>query len=253
MAPVASEFEQEFVVIRRRKRYDERNAARRRNRLMKNRSLYPDLLLHERIGRVTVAERPLTELAIRRGDFLDASGDSSRDVRKDTSIRDASAEDPIRNAVNDNPMDIFATIDSHDYSEKNDLQEVSDLSQTDLDDTDSIPEVQSIVSDYDEHIQVRLHEYTSISTVHYCEAFAKLARRANLCKTHTNHFLSFIEAGLPVPNHMPATGEKLLELLAVDDLFTRRSICLLCHRELDYKDRVCAQCASSERGAIAHV
>lgn len=244
MDTITSEFEQQCAVIKRRKKYDRRNAVRQRNRLIKNRSLYPDLLMHERIKRATAGERVLTNVGIHQFDFL---------VDADDSVEQINTGDPIRNVIPDDPIGNTVTNDFYHFPEANDVQEASDLSRTHADDTESMQDVESIISDQNHHIHVRLHEYTRTTTLDYCEAFAKLARRANLCKTHTTDFLSFIEAGLPVPNHMPITEEKLLDLLAVEDLFTRRSICLLCHRQFDYRERVCPQCASSERSMIVHV
>ena len=244
MDTTTSEFEHRSAVIKRREKYDRLNAVRQRNRLIKNQSLYPDLLMHERMKRAIVEERASATVGTHQFGFLVDADESFDHITTDKTIRRVIPDDPIGNT---------ATNDFYDFPEANDVQEAPDLAQTHPDDTESMQEVESIISDQNHLIHVRLHEYTHTSTLDYCEAFAKLARRANLCKTHTNDFLSFIEAGLPVPNHMPVTEEKLLDLLAVQDLFTRRSICLLCLREFDYRERVCPQCASSERSSIAHV
>lgn len=101
--------------------------------------------------------------------------------------------------------------------------------------------------------KVPLHDYTTNSTCDYCEAFTIAARRANLSRSSTNEFLSLIKAGLPTPNHLPSTEEALLLLLGVEDLFTKRSICLLCFRELDVKEQICSRCQSTNQNSIAYV
>lgn len=102
-------------------------------------------------------------------------------------------------------------------------------------------------------MKVPLHDYTSNSTYDYCQAFTTIARQANLSKTSTNEFLSLIKSGLPTPNYLPPTEEALLLLLGVEDLFTKRSICLSCFHELDVNEKICSLCRSTDKNLIACV
>ena len=101
--------------------------------------------------------------------------------------------------------------------------------------------------------KLSLHDYTTNSTYDYCEAFTIAARRANLSRSCTNEFLSLIKSGLPIPNHLPSTEEALLLLLGVEDLFTKRSICLCCCHDFDVKEQICSRCQSTDKNSIAYV
>jgi hypothetical protein len=102
-------------------------------------------------------------------------------------------------------------------------------------------------------VKLPLHNYTMNSTSDYCERFTIVARQANLSKRSTNEFLSLIKAGLPIPNNLPSTEEALLLLLGVEDLFTKRSICLLCYGELNVAENICLRCHSTDKKSIAHM
>ncbi|CAF3738937.1 unnamed protein product [Rotaria socialis] len=99
--------------------------------------------------------------------------------------------------------------------------------------------------------KVPLHDYTIDSTYDYCEAFTIVARHANLSKKSTNDFLSLIKSGLPIPNNMPTTEQELLLLLGVNELFTKRTLCLLCYNEFSYDNKFCPQRCSTDRSSIA--
>ncbi|CAF0963255.1 unnamed protein product [Rotaria magnacalcarata] len=99
--------------------------------------------------------------------------------------------------------------------------------------------------------KVPLHDYTIDSTYDYCEAFTIVARQANSSKKSTNDFLSLIKSGLPIPNNMPTTEQELLLLLGVDELFTKRTICLLYYNDFSYDNKFCPQCCSTDRSSIA--
>ncbi|CAF4561077.1 unnamed protein product [Rotaria socialis] len=101
--------------------------------------------------------------------------------------------------------------------------------------------------------KVPLHDYTIDSTYDYCEAFTMIARQANLSKKSTNDFLSLIKSGLPIPNNMPTTEQELLLLLGVNELFTKRTICLLCYNEFSYDSKFCPRRCSTDRSSIAYI
>ncbi|UJR17710.1 hypothetical protein I4U23_004608 [Adineta vaga] len=88
---------------------------------------------------------------------------------------------------------------------------------------------------------------------YYCEAFVRAARQANLSKLGTNNFLSLIKSVLPVPNNLPVAEEELLTLLNVINLFTKRTICLLCKEEFDNREKFCPLCCSTDKRSIAFI
>ncbi|CAF4236679.1 unnamed protein product, partial [Rotaria sordida] len=75
--------------------------------------------------------------------------------------------------------------------------------------------------------KLSLYNYTIDSNYDHCEAFTIIARQANLSKNSIDDRLSLIKSDVPVPNNLRLTEEKLLLLLGVTELFTKRSICLL--------------------------
>ncbi|CAF4947787.1 unnamed protein product, partial [Rotaria socialis] len=59
--------------------------------------------------------------------------------------------------------------------------------------------------------------------------------------------------GLPIPNNMPTTEQELLLLLGVNELFTKRTICLLCYNEFSYDSKFCPRRCSTDRSSIAYI
>lgn len=233
MDRIAFELGSQCARVDQRERYDKKNSERRTKRLKRSHLLFPDLLLCGRHAHVVHEQRPLMEIdSVPLLDNDDDHPDESlTDVHPDESLID----------------------DHHCSAEETDNRQASSISQEALCDVDSMCSNESVLVDCSEPAQTRLHQHTATSTLDYCETFTKLARRSNLSKSHTNDFLFFIQSGLPVPNHMPTTEKKLLDLLEVKDLFTKRSVCVPCRRELDYQQITCSQCHSSERTSIAHV
>lgn len=133
--------------------------------------------------------------------------------------------------------------------------EISDKLNNIYDEAISLETMQSNDEDDDciPHINVPLHHYTLKSTYEYCKAFTIIARQANLSKKSTYEFLSLIRSGLSCPNNMPSSVEELLLLLDVEELFTKRSICLLCYNEFACNDKFCPRCCATDRYSIAYM
>jgi hypothetical protein len=213
---------------KRRKRYDKRNAARRRKRLERNQLIYPDLIIgrhHQQAG----FGQETTTINEDDGDSFNDNCEYSSDNNNHHIVSTSKQQDE-ENVYDMNNM----FLDVYDDSEP--------IEETQSDDNDSTPPV-----------KLRLHHYTNNLVHDYCETFAVLARQANLSKTHANDFLSFIKSGLPVPNNMPTSEKELLYMLDVEDLFTKRSVCFLCCCDFDYEHKMCPQCNSSDKNSIAYM
>lgn len=142
-------------------------------------------------------------------------------------------------------------------NESKNYEESSRCVDFDHDDAQDAAETESFIlsnePDSSEVLDLSLHNHTSVSALEYCEAFTTIARKANLCKLHTNDFLSLIKSGLPFPNHLPSTEKELLVQLNVNDLFTKRSVCLLCGVYFSYHEKICPNCRSQDKTSIAYV
>ncbi|CAF1201896.1 unnamed protein product, partial [Didymodactylos carnosus] len=91
----------------------------------------------------------------------------------------------------------------------------------------------SIIENNDIQNETYLHYYTSISTEKYCQELASILRSADINKTQST--------------------QGLLAAMNVDNLFKTRRICLLCQRDLHYKDKKCSKCRSVDEKTIANV
>jgi len=101
--------------------------------------------------------------------------------------------------------------------------------------------------------EVCLHDYTAISTAAYSTDLLNLLRGADISKSHSKRLISLIKSGLPIPNHLPSTLDDLLSFMNVENLFSRRSICLICKQSLEYKHRKCLTCESVDEMTIADI
>jgi len=102
-------------------------------------------------------------------------------------------------------------------------------------------------------IERPLHYFTNISTNEYCRSLARLLRDSNICKSHSNRLISLIKSILPQPNYMPSSANELYTLMNVENLFTRRKVCITCKLELSYNENICAQCQSIDQKTIATI
>ncbi|CAM4892675.1 unnamed protein product [Rotaria socialis] len=101
--------------------------------------------------------------------------------------------------------------------------------------------------------EVCLHEYTNVSTKYYCTDLLNYLRAADISKSHSTHLITLIKSILPTPNHLPATMDDLLLFMNIDNLFSRRSICLICKGNLEYKQRKCLNCKCCDEKSIADI
>ncbi|CAF3502155.1 unnamed protein product [Rotaria socialis] len=101
--------------------------------------------------------------------------------------------------------------------------------------------------------EVCLHEYTNVSTIYYCTDLLNYLRAADISKSHSTHLITLIKSILPTPNHLPATMDDLLLFMNIDNLFSRRSICLICKGDLEYKQRKCLNCKCCDEKSIADI
>ena len=98
-----------------------------------------------------------------------------------------------------------------------------------------------------------LHGYTSVPRKSYCLDLLNLLRDANVCKSHSTRFIRLIQSALPIPNTFPSTIQDILHLLKVEDLFMKRSVCLVCRMDLHYGVKRCPHCQVSDEKRIATI
>lgn len=223
------ELAMEYARLKRRQRYDKINDANHRKRLHGSYLSSPSLLeraLHHPRKDLSPTLIPAPCIDAADGENLGDDGEFRDDIIYDNPLIDEELE---REELNHELLDIDQSLD---------------------DPSDTIPLNGMNLSSRTER---PLHHYTNTSTLEYCENFTSLSRKAHLCKTHTDDILSFIKSGLPIPNNLPSTHKELVSLLNVDDLFTKRCICLSCVRSFEYQEKICSHCRSTDRTSIAYV
>jgi hypothetical protein len=140
-------------------------------------------------------------------------------------------DDNVDSSLNENYPMIFS--DTQQASDNN-YDEKSDF------DSDEFIDDSSCDNDYEylftENPQ-SVHQFTSTSTNSYCIELLKLLRDANVSKSHSKRFISLIKSILPIPNNFPSKFEDILPLLNVQDLFIKRSVCLICKTDLPFKEK----------------
>lgn len=220
----------EYVQITKRKRYNLWNNARRVLRSKRNEILYPDL------------------------SFSTTNSSSFVDQQQTNASHDQADEIQLNFCLDEKINDHLIESSHRPPSDKNlnilDL-EVSSSSVQDDEDFVEDDETPSTGKDFSQ-IDTFLHDYTTYSTFDYCNNFTTLTRQAKLCKSHVNEFLSLIKSGLPEPNNLPSTHQQLFSILNIEELFTKRSICLSCNDELNYPQETCHRCKNGKT-FVAHV
>lgn len=220
--------ETKYGQYKRQERYNKKNSARRIKRLQKQQRIYPDLLIsiHDKQNERTETVINNT-VDLHDDDFIGQHEYEARTLNQST-------ESTLENHKENNE-DIISNSTFQIYNDSE--QDERGLSNDD--------------EDSNEASMLPLHYYTNNVTLDYCEKFAILARQSNLSKLHTNAFLSFIKSGLPVPNNMPSTEKEIRDILGVQDLFTKRCLCLLCSFNFDYKQITCPRCSTSDKTLVA--
>ncbi|CAF3386067.1 unnamed protein product, partial [Rotaria socialis] len=219
----------EYDQHNRRKRYNKTNIQRRTKRLQKQERIYPDLLMSTQGKQNERAETARSNTVdFHNNIFIDHYEDEQQDF---IHLNEYTLQND-----NENYDEIIGNLSFHIYddSEDNGLALSCD---------DGSNEASALL----------LHHYTSNTTLDYCERFMIIARQSHISKIHTNSFLSLIKSGLPVPNTMPSTEKQIRDLLGVQELFTKRSVCLLCSLDFDYKQITCPRCSTSNKTRVAFV
>ena len=239
MDPVESQLAVEYSRFKRRARYDKHNAANLRKRAIR----YEILSVALQTARVTEPNEDHWQTTPVEHDLMDTDIHDSHRHEDDQQIHTIT-----------NGLDIHREGDDRDngdgYCEDNSEDDGYEGVQADEDTTEGS---QPDESETKSPLKTPLHHYSNTSSYEYCATFTSLSRKANICKRHSNALLSFIKSGLPVPNNMPSTSKQLLSLLNVDELFTKQSICLPCARVLEYQERTCSRCHSTEKTSLAYV
>lgn len=230
MDPIDFEITDQYNKKKKKKRYSNHNAARRLNRLEAKRQCYCPSITAEQ-DTLLFDEQP--------DDFI---------------IDNTNLKNHHHEHVNDYDDHLieFAANECIELDEDDDCELSSILDYT-FDDTDLLEEINSNGDDSITLDPIPLHNYTITSTYDYCEAFTKIVRQANLSRESVNDLLSLLKSGLPVPNNLPCTEEQLLVLLGVDELFTKRSICLVCYKEFNYKNKICPLGCSVDKKSIGYM
>ena len=100
---------------------------------------------------------------------------------------------------------------------------------------------------------IPLHYFTNVLTHEYCQDLLKILRSANICKSQSNELISLVKSALPEPNNMPSSMRELLSMMNIEDLFTKRRVCILCKCELSSNQNFCTKCQSTDRTKFASV
>lgn len=95
------------------------------------------------------------------------------------------------------------------------------------------------------HIDEKLHQQSSITTIQFCCRFISLLRDSHVCKSKVDDYLNLIRSILPHPNNLPSSMSKIMYLLNLEDnFFQKRTICLACKTEAVAVSTRCHCCYS---------
>ena len=147
------------------------------------------------------------------------------------------------------------SFDNDASSIENDLNEDSDAPEYNIIDTREDFDISTLYADHnlpDIRNQspvplTRLHHFTNVLTFDYCRNLARFLRDAKICKSLSNQLISHIKSVLPHPNYLPSSIDELYRLMNVTDLFTKRSVCIICQLELPCDTNTCPQCRSTDQ------
>ena len=228
MDPIESKFASEYERFTKRNRYDTRNIARKLSRWKRDELLSPNSCPSDE-NRSSVDHRRMNDVPHQINEI------------ENCIIHNVKSDEIIITDLLRPPND-----DGKDRSDSN-------ISACGVEgDVTSVEDDESSTENLLLPTKTYLHDHTIYSTNDYCAMFMDLSRKAKLCKSNVNDFLSFIKSGLPVPNNLPSTEKQLLALLDVEDLFTKRSICLSCYDEINYRQTTCHRCNTGTT-RVAHL
>ncbi|CAF3056420.1 unnamed protein product, partial [Rotaria sp. Silwood2] len=101
--------------------------------------------------------------------------------------------------------------------------------------------------------QVLLYQHTNILRDNVCFKFLQLIRQSQISKTSANKLLLFIKSLLPVPNSIPSNMNNLSAHLNIVDYFQKRTVCILCPKNLQNNQTKCNNCLTAETKHVAHI
>lgn len=100
---------------------------------------------------------------------------------------------------------------------------------------------------------VALHLHTSKTVDNVINQFLRLLRRSKISKKEAESFLRFINGVLPIPHNMPTNMNQLLKQINIKDYFRRRSVCILCGKDLQDNARKCDTCSMAESKHVGYI
>ena len=104
-----------------------------------------------------------------------------------------------------------------------------------------------------ENHPIKLHQYTNVLLDVVCVKFVQLIRQSQISKTSVNQLLSFVKSLLPFPNSFPTNMNNLLTHLNVVDYFQKRTICILCGKNLQDNQPKCNTCLTAQSKHVAYI
>ncbi|CAF4171168.1 unnamed protein product [Adineta steineri] len=113
--------------------------------------------------------------------------------------------------------------------------------------------INELILSHNKQVALPLHPYTNISTKEFCTNLLRAFRQTKLCKTYSTNMLKLIGSGLPQPNNLPTSLNSLLRYMNVENLFTKRKVCLSCQSDIEYSARFCLKCKSTDKIQFANI
>ncbi|CAF3426408.1 unnamed protein product [Rotaria sp. Silwood2] len=102
-------------------------------------------------------------------------------------------------------------------------------------------------------IDCELHSLTHVTVEKAMVNLLQLIRQSQISKKQSERLLYFIKSILPVPNQMPKDMDTLLKALNMTDYFNKRTICILCDKDLEKNKNLCSNCTGTETKYVAHI
>jgi len=99
-----------------------------------------------------------------------------------------------------------------------------------------------------------LHAYTNISVKEFCCQVLTLLRSANICKSHANRLLSFVNSILPTPHNAPKRVDDVLNQLEIENyIFKKYILCTNCNSYLSERTDFCYACSTNDVKTFAFI